>query len=604
MNKNNDDWKVNSFLEDLLEQVYLEVPRLIQLMDNKKSSNTYGCFYPEYWQNNQNDFVNARAQEASLTLAMLYSYDFPNNPYFGNKILLDYAIAGMEYWTKLQYNDGSFDEWRKYEHGQAVTAFSTLAMMDAFKLTKNYLNENFKTRLLHCFKKAGIFLCRNPDLVCVNHEAVAVAALYRYYELFGTKAYLKKIREKVEKIIHAQFSGGGFREQYGPDSGYNTLTLSYLALYYRDSRDKTVLPTLKKALNFNSFFLYPDGFSGGGFNSRQCSMLFPLGFIILSNESELAKQLANKSLHSLVEKMDGFLTLTDIRRCITIYEVLRSYLEAVNKKLDRSLTKLPSETNDNSFIHMKDSGIIIVKNPRYYLVIGAKKGCIGAIFSYVTGTTLHLSSPCGFDCTSGIFGVTKDNLIVSNMCYQHQTTQIERGKNFVTSKLFLPLIDPATEAKWMKDRLIDKPPLLNAYHVASEIGLRYPILSFYEKFYKYPKIQRFKPVLQLIRKISWDDNKINISNKMFFIEQCSFKELYLRETFITQEALSEVMKCRNEVHFICKGKKALTMRASNPIELKLGKSANIQFNDAQPIISQISLSDKKRKLHVCFELEL
>lgn len=146
-----------SRLKYLLNQVYREVPKLLSLMDNQELSKTYGCFFPPYWKEKRKNFVNARAQEAALTLAMLYSYGYPNNPYYDDKKLLDYAVAGMDYWTKLQHRDGSFDEWRRFEHGQACTAFSTLAMIDTFKLTKSFLSENLKDRLLPCFKKSEFF---------------------------------------------------------------------------------------------------------------------------------------------------------------------------------------------------------------------------------------------------------------------------------------------------------------------------------------------------------------------------------------------------------------------------------------------------------------
>lgn len=45
------------------------------------------------------------------SLALVYKYDFPGNIYKGKIKIRDWAIAGMDFWAKIQHKDGSFDEF-------------------------------------------------------------------------------------------------------------------------------------------------------------------------------------------------------------------------------------------------------------------------------------------------------------------------------------------------------------------------------------------------------------------------------------------------------------------------------------------------------------
>lgn len=609
----NSDTRKGQMNEDLLYQVYNEVPRLLSLMDNRRSSTTYGCFYPPYWKEKKANFVNVRAQEASFTLALLYRRNYPNNPYHGKKKLSDFAMAGMNYWAKLQHKDGSFDEWRRYEHGQAGTAFSTFAVAETHKLINDFMEDSFRSKMLTAFRRSADFLCRNPELTCLNHEAVAIAALSSCYELLGDVFYLEKIKEKIELLRQGFSSEGWFREQDGPDSGYNTVTTSYLAIYYERSRDETVLPILEKTVNFFSFFLYPDGFTGGGFNSRCTGMLFPLGFTILSSEVSLARPLAKRSLNSIMNgKMNGLYTLDDMRKCITLYLLLLSYRGENNENVARTSVKIPTEVEDEFTICMKESGIIIVKTPLYYLVIGGKKGCIGAFFSYDADTTILMSSPRGYffhkNCISGIFGKTREGSLVSNMGYIFPKTEMKIRKKSIVTKLDLPLINPNKDYKSAsKNQLIYRPPILSLYHVACEIGFRPIIFSVYNKFYR--RAQQWidvEPVLRLIREIEWKKNKIILKNEITFLKPQEYTELYLGETFLIPQSDQCKVKCvGDEVIYMSEGKEIMSMTAiGKRIKIKSGEKDRLRFNDAQPIFALVPISIGSQKTSVNYVLEL
>jgi|GEM_PF-6835681 len=79
-----------------------QIPRLLSMQDRNPYSKTYGCFDRMYWLDKAIDFPSAIMQFAVQSLALVYSEKFPNNPYYKNDNILKWAIAGMEFWTKIQ----------------------------------------------------------------------------------------------------------------------------------------------------------------------------------------------------------------------------------------------------------------------------------------------------------------------------------------------------------------------------------------------------------------------------------------------------------------------------------------------------------------------
>ena len=116
--------KSNDYLYQF-EYVIENIWRLIHLQDNNPFSDTFGCMDYKFWRDKSIDFADARYQEASATVGLLCSKNFDSLRKDKSIPSLDrtYEIfsAGLNYWSKIQNNDGSFDEWYKGERGFAAT---------------------------------------------------------------------------------------------------------------------------------------------------------------------------------------------------------------------------------------------------------------------------------------------------------------------------------------------------------------------------------------------------------------------------------------------------------------------------------------------------
>ncbi|MCA9759588.1 MAG: hypothetical protein KDA27_27580, partial [Candidatus Eisenbacteria bacterium] len=88
-----------------------QIPRLLSLQDRNEYSKTYGCFNREYWLCRTLDFPSAIAQFGVHSLALAYTTPMPDNPYYRQPKMLNWTLAGIDYWMQIQKSDGSFDEF-------------------------------------------------------------------------------------------------------------------------------------------------------------------------------------------------------------------------------------------------------------------------------------------------------------------------------------------------------------------------------------------------------------------------------------------------------------------------------------------------------------
>lgn len=516
----------------LIKIVLDEIPRIFNFVDTNKNSKTYGCCYYPYWRGEEDplipepNFVNARWQEVALTLSLLYSKNYPNNIYFKNKKILELTKIIILYWVKIQNRDGSFSEWSIYEHGQPPTSFGLFAMIEAYKIMKGYFDRNECKKIENSFRKAANWLCKNNDTLALNHETVAIAALYSAYKLFKTEKYLKKITEKINLVHSFQSKEGWIKEIDGPDSGYNSVSLMYLSLYWKNSRDTRVLPLIKKILNFNKFFVYPDGVFGGGINSRFASASWLLGYAILSNNYEMAKSLFYITLKSMIDgKIKGQYNYTDYQRCVALYYSLMSYEELKNVDSNGINLKIIPSFSSKIFVeNLKESKISIIKNKDYYLVLGPGC-CIGELYSYKNVKTVIYTSPMNLVDISGIIIERKDGVIFSSMT-RNNFFRVIFSKNKIQ---YVGRMYPVNFGRWKsvknKKRMLYFKRILHFFYNYAPFINKIIFFIFRSLFKK--KSQDFAA---FERSLSFEKN-LHVKNRIFLKKLAEgIKNLEIRET--------------------------------------------------------------------------
>lgn len=378
-----------------------QIPRLLSLMDRNPFSKTYGCMDRTYWLDKAIDFPSSIAQFGVHAFALVYSYEMPGNIYYKNKNILEWCKAGINYWIKIQKNDGSFDEFYPNERGWAgPTGFLLYSMLASYELLKEYFDDSFQKNFLQCCKKAAFYLAKNEEIgVLSNHHAMALLPIYYYYYVTKDSSVLYNFDEKWKRFLSFQSNEGWFLEYDGADPGYLSATISFLGKLYNllpqnDKRRDEILSVVGKAISFSSYFVYPNGYYAGTIGSRQTLHFYSHGYEIFSKQIPLAGAIAEKMLLSFSQgKLVPPSIMPDRYVVYRVPEMLLSYLDYQQK--DNSKILLPYESSSDFEIFFSEAKIVVVKRKKYYSVINLAKGGVIKVFSLEKKGQLIYNS-CGF----------------------------------------------------------------------------------------------------------------------------------------------------------------------------------------------------------------
>ncbi len=342
------------------------VNRLLGLLDRNPYSSTYGCFDRNYWHYKIVDFSNGRLQEASLTLALLYTTEQVVNPFYKKEKVREWSLSAMHFLETIQNSDGSFNEYYPHEHAFVTTAFATFAVSEGLLL----LNER-PSEILEMLERAGRFLVRREELEVVNQNLGACAALQNLYTLTNDEKYQKGAKVKLESSLKRQSEEGWFYEYGGPDIGYLSVAVYYLAHYYKKTKDEKALASLKKALYFLSHFLHPDGTAGGEYGSRNTTYLVPDGIEICAQHDAYASFLSEGVRQSLYQRTGVTpFDLDDRYLCNMLYTYVQAFRDAN-----------PKDATSPESCFFPEAGLLVKKTPEYYFVANLRKGGVFKVFS-------------------------------------------------------------------------------------------------------------------------------------------------------------------------------------------------------------------------------
>ena len=355
------------YLNEILDQV----PRLLGQLNRNPLSITYGCFDRDYWHYRTVDFPCCRKQEAVLLLALLYNLKNKFNPYYKDKKILKWINAALLFWSKIQEKNGSFNEWYPKENSFVGTAFTSYAISEALLVMGDELSN--KKYIMKKLKKSIDWLSNEDELRVQNQQGGAILSIYNFYLLTGILRYKKISEHKINLLFNCQNSEGWFMEYGGADIGYLSLMISYLAKYYRKSKDNKALHMLEKSVKFISYFVYPNFSFGGEVGSRNTEYLIPDGFEITSKlipESAFISEILKKSVKDR-ETISPF-SQDDRYLCYTSYNFLEAYIYSENAK-----NKIKRKNFEKIF---ENAGIYVKNDTKFYTVINYLKGTLHVLF--------------------------------------------------------------------------------------------------------------------------------------------------------------------------------------------------------------------------------
>jgi hypothetical protein len=355
------------------------IPRLLSLQDRRPFSQTEGCFDKNYWHFKTSDFPNSASQMGIEALAKAWDWEDSNNIYYKNKQILNWTKSGMLYLCKIQYKDGSFDEWYPGEKGWAgPTGYVVHSLCETYNLLCEELTSIEKDLVLATIEKAARHLCvRDEKQILANHFAVTMMALDDSWNLLKKEWILEGYNNWWDKFKELITVEGWSLEYDGVDFGYNLATLSFLAKIHSKNNCPEIEAYAKKSFDFLSYFVMPDKTFGGRLGSRNTSHIYPFALEYWSARFETAKAMA---LH--YRSVASSLCPPSIQDDHYIMYRLCDYLDAENDK-EGVLEKvtLPFESKESWVKFFNECGIFIKKTENYYFLANLKKGGSFSIYN-------------------------------------------------------------------------------------------------------------------------------------------------------------------------------------------------------------------------------
>ncbi len=251
-----------------------QIPKILTLLDRNPHSPTYGCFDRNFWHYKIIDFPSGMAQEFVWPLTLVYNTNLPDNPYYQKPVIRDWVEAGIFYAAHSAHQDGSCDDYFPFERAAGAAAFSLLACLESYReLELNHYE------LLKFFERRADWLAHHQESgKLANHQALIILCLALTGKLLETSKWEAAKLRRLEQLLSWQNSEGWFQEYEGCDPGYHTLTISALARLEQLWPDSQLKEPLKKAVEFATYFVHPDGSYGGEYTSRNTYNFFPHGF--------------------------------------------------------------------------------------------------------------------------------------------------------------------------------------------------------------------------------------------------------------------------------------------------------------------------------------
>ncbi len=402
---------LKSDFEFQFKYVLDKIPELLYTVDMDVFSKSYGCAHLAYWRDKTSEFADIRRQEFVLTLALIYKYNFLSDYWFKNKILLAYIEGLLLFWSKVQYNDGSFDEWYKGERAFAGAAFSCFAVAKTLLEIGEFLPTNVKNQVNVSLKKTADWLVCHNDLFKTNHQAVGVCALAYCYKYFNEKKYKDNCYKKIDAIFCVQQKNGWFPEIGGMDIGYTFVTIDYMSMAFEILGEHDKVKLLVNAFDFACSFIQPDITIGKEFGICHNPYVSRIAIIMMKNYSRYGAWLFEFLKNNSIGFKGVSPILADELRFSrwSSLPILAYILYNKNNKINNSFSKkqIPLKLDENEHF---------IKNWEKEKIITFSNQNFSGIFAPVCGGLLRL-----FD---------KDKIIFTNKGYMYIS---DSGKIYTTN---------------------------------------------------------------------------------------------------------------------------------------------------------------------------
>ncbi len=202
-----------------------------------------------------------RDQELMYPLAAAWSVNHPDNPHYQSKELLDAVMVAGDALIEDQDAKGMW-VFRKKDGstwGDIYMPWTYSRWIRTFDLIKDAMPPQRRVRWERALTLGFEGIARQELKHIHNIPVHHAMALYHAGKAMDQPKWSEQATAFMKKVVQSQDPGGFWSEGEGPVVGYNIVYVDSIGVYFALSGDESVLPALKKAADFHSNFVYPDG---------------------------------------------------------------------------------------------------------------------------------------------------------------------------------------------------------------------------------------------------------------------------------------------------------------------------------------------------------
>lgn len=201
-------------------------------------------------------------QDIIYPMALLYTTDYPDNPYYQDQQLFEIIGRAGDAWRDFQYPDGTV-EFVKVDGsvwGPTYMPWSMYHWVETYALLRDQLDDARRKRWEEGLTLAYDGITKQiSDGRVHNIPTWNGMASFRAGQLFNRADWQEAGRRMIQLTVAEQQPQGYWNEHGGPTTSYNLVYLHALGLYYFFSGDESVLDCLRRGTEFHIRYTYPDG---------------------------------------------------------------------------------------------------------------------------------------------------------------------------------------------------------------------------------------------------------------------------------------------------------------------------------------------------------
>lgn len=352
--------------------------RAFAMWNREPASPSFGSFDRAYWGWKYKDFSDATLQYG-VRLAVEYAQAR------GVTGSLPSLLDGfVHYCGTIQLRDGSFNQCYPFERTPGVI-YDILSTLIYVRRSPYLQERDTQDKLDGIIDSAVSFALRTDEKhgEVANHLAEYAYELLNYADYAGRPDARRKAEQYVERFLsNFEPTEGWFLEYNGPDPGYQSRCIRYLAKIAVQLDSENIWETLRKAADFAAELLMPDGSIHPMLGCRSTALLYPSGFELLASFDPRYASLAERVLGGWQSRRVPLPSQLDFDNALRLgddaFDAYQIRAARPFGEINESLV-LPGSDKDFPL-----AGISIRRGPDRMVYVGSRLG--GVVVAYTKST--------------------------------------------------------------------------------------------------------------------------------------------------------------------------------------------------------------------------